>query len=117
MRTMLRMLILAACIVTVMGCTTTTSFKLPPNTQVRLDDRDDKFKNGDAEMRPFFWNSLDGVNYSLVKEGKTVRKGKLPAEFRIVSIFWPPYAFIYWPMGLKYSCYDLTDGDEVRHCN
>lgn len=117
MITLVRMLGMVACIAIMMGCSTTTAFKLPRDTQVRIDDRDETFKTGNAEMRPFFWNAFDGVKYSIVKAGKTTRSGKLPSEFRVVSIFWPPYAFVYWPMGLKYSCYDLTDADEVKHCN
>lgn len=117
MRIFFKLLLLSACVGAMTACTTTTAFKLPKDTQVRLDDRDETFANGNtAEMRPFFWNSIDGINFNLVKGSKVIKKGKLPAEFRVSSIFWPPYAFLYWPMGLKYSCYDLT-ADEVKHCN
>lgn len=117
MITLVKLLVLVVCFATMVGCSTTTSFKLPKDTQVRIDDRDETFKSGKAEMRPFFWNAFDGVKYNIIKANKTTRSGKLPSEFRVVSIFWPPYAFLYWPMGLKYSCYDLTDADEVKHCD
>ena len=49
-----------------------------------------------------------GIPYKLEKDGKVVGEGKLQAKFRPVSIFWPPAALIYWPMGFGWGCYDLT---------
>ncbi len=37
-----------------------------------------------------------------------MQQGKLRARFRVASIFWPPFAIIYWPMGFGQRCYDLT---------
>ena len=35
-------------------------------------------------------------------------EAELRARFRVASIFWPPFAIIYWPMGFGQRCYDLT---------
>ena len=51
-----------------------------------------------------------GIPYSLQKDGKVVKEGKLRTKFRTVSIFWPPFAAIYWPMGFNPDItYDLVN--------
>ena len=38
------------------------------------------------------------------------------AKFRPVSIFWPPVAILYWPIGFRLECNDLT-GDLPVECS
>lgn len=91
------------------------SFKLPPNTDLRInEDRvvfesKDKAGNPEYVRTPFFWTLIGGIEYELIQDGKILKKDKLPAQFRVVSIFFPPYALIYWPLGFQYKCYDLSD--------
>jgi hypothetical protein len=76
--------------------------------RITFDSRD---KDGRQmfERTPFFWTSIAGIEYSLIQNNKIVKTDKLPSEFRIASIFWPPYAYIYWPVGFRFDCYDLSD--------
>ena len=102
------MVMLIYLVVLISGCTTSTTFLLPRNTDIII--KDEKFtaaKNGFAEVtvRPFFWT---GIHYQLVRGDKVVREGKLDSQFRIASLFWPPYAIFYWPKGFGYDCYDMT---------
>ncbi len=47
---------------------------------------------------------------ALRKGGKVVKEGKLRAKFRVVSIFRPPAALIYWPMEFNPGItYDLIN--------
>jgi hypothetical protein len=70
--------------------------------------------DGQVTTRPFFWTAAGippggGVEYRLLRNGTTVKEGRLRAKFRVVSIFWPPFALIYWPMGLNPAItYDLV---------
>lgn len=42
-----------------------------------------------------------------------VKEGTLRVKFRVVSLFWPPFADLYGPMGLNPSLtYDLVNGTE-----
>jgi hypothetical protein len=97
------------------GCHTSTTFMLPPNTDLMINGErislDVKDEEGHVkfEKRPFFWNSIMGIEYMLLQDDKIVKKAKLPSSFRIASIFWPPYAYIYWPVGFRFNCYDLSD--------
>jgi hypothetical protein len=72
-------------------------------------DSKDEDKRPKFERTPFFWTSIIGIEFMLLQDDKIVKKGKLPSEFRIASIFWPPYAYIYWPVGFQFECYDLSD--------
>jgi hypothetical protein len=97
------------------GCHTSTSFMLPPNTDLMVNgerislDSKDEAGHVTLEKRPFFWTSIMGIEYALIQDDKIVKKAKLPSSFRIASIFWPPYAYIYWPVGFRFKCYDLSD--------
>lgn len=97
------------------GCSTSASFKLPPNTDLMISDERVVFQSKDDagypefKRTPFFWTSLMGIDYALVQDGKIIKKDRLPARFRVVSVFFPPYALIYWPIGFKLKCYDLSD--------
>jgi hypothetical protein len=98
-------------LVLLMGCSTTASFKLPPNTDLMIKGERITFKEKDDDglplfkTRPFFWGD---ISYSLVQGEKVIKEGQLPSKFRIVSIFWPPYGFIYWPIAFRFDCYDLS---------
>jgi hypothetical protein len=71
--------------------------------------------DGKVTTAPYFWTAAGmppggGVPYRLEKNGETLKEGKLRAKFRPVSIFWPPFALIYWPMGLNPNItYDLVN--------
>ena len=101
------------------GCSTTSQFKVPPKTELEVYGRHVAPRaDGIVKTRPFFWSAAGGIPYSLKNEsGQVVRQGKLKSRFRVVSIFWPPFALIYWPMGFGSDQYDLTkeaDGYMVR---
>jgi hypothetical protein len=97
------------------GCHTSASFMLPPNTDLVINGErvtfDSKDEDGHPRMErsPFFWTSIIGIEYYLLEGDKVIKKDRLPSEFRIASIFWPPYAYIYWPVGFHFDCYDLTN--------
>ncbi|HUJ18370.1 MAG TPA: hypothetical protein VL197_10300 [Nitrospirota bacterium] len=102
-------------IVVLSGCHTAASFILPPDTDLMINGERVVFNAHDEEgrskleRRPFFWNSIAGIQYTLLQDDKIIKKDKLPSGFRITSIFWPPYAYIYWPVGFRFACYDLSD--------
>jgi len=97
------------------GCHTSASFILPPDTDLMINGERVTFEAKDDEgrpkfeTRPFFWTSTIGIEYSLVQNDKVIKSDRLPSSFRIVSVFWPPYALIYWPFGFRFDCYDLSD--------
>jgi hypothetical protein len=101
--------------VIIAGCGTSASFMLPPNTALMINDERITFESKDDAGRPkyirtpFFWTSIMGIEYALLQDDKVIKKDRLPSEFRIASVFWPPYALIYWPVGFRLECYDLTD--------
>jgi hypothetical protein len=94
------------------GCSTSGYFVVPEGSKLYLHDRPQPEriqKDGLVNTRPFFWTASDGVQYKLEKDGKVTKEGKLRANFRVVSIFWPPLALIYWPIGLNRNItYDLV---------
>ncbi|HTF15640.1 MAG TPA: hypothetical protein VK643_13320 [Burkholderiales bacterium] len=108
-------LLLAAFGVTlVMGCSTTGQFRVPDNTALYVHERPAVVSpNGTVTMQPFFWTAAGGIRYRLEKNGSTIKEGKLRSTFRPVSIFWPPLALIYWPIGFRSEItYDLIDGTQ-----
>jgi len=116
MKTLSKFLVLCL-VLGLVGCTTVASFKLPQGTEMKVMNRETDFKPGTVETTPFPWKAAAGIDYELLRKGKVVKSGKLPAKFRVVSIFWPPiYAIIAWPMGFQYECYDLTKG-EPQECH
>jgi len=93
-------------------------FIIPKGSELYLYKRNIPAKlnsNGVVVTKPFFWTAAGmppngGVPYKLVSNGKTIKEGRLRAKFRVVSIFWPPFALIYWPMGLNpHLTYDLVN--------
>jgi len=100
------------------GCTTTGHFKVPEGSDLYIYKRPQPVTispSGEVTTKPFFWTAAGmppggGVPYRLEKNGETLKEGRLRAKFRPVSIFWPPFALIYWPMGLNPDItYDLVN--------
>ena len=113
------LLSVAACsLIFTLGCHTSAQFKTPNDTQLYINNRPVMVEanSGRVVTRPFFWSASAGIPYQLMKDGSVVQSGKLSSGFRIVSIFWPPYAFIYWPIGFDSPVYDLTnDPSATKH--
>jgi len=106
------MLFLAACSITfAMGCHTSTQVMTPEKTLLYINDRPIVLgpTGGKVVTRPFFWSASGGIPYRLVRDGVMTQSGTLTSSFRIASIFWPPYAFIYWPIGFGSPLYDLNN--------
>lgn len=106
---------LVALVVLFGACSTHGKFIIPPGTELEVYRRPVvPDASGNVTTKPFFWTAAGippggGVEYKLTKNGKTVKEGRLRAKFRVVSIFWPPFALIYWPMGLNPDItYDLV---------
>lgn len=115
---MKKLYLLIAMLIFLSGCTTTGHFKVPEGSNLYLYKRAQPEKmspSGEVTTRPFFWTAAGippggGIPYKLEKNGKTLKEGKLRAKFRVVSLFWPPFSLIYWPMGLNPNItYDLIN--------
>ena len=101
------------------GCTTTGYFRTPEDSNLYIYKRlvpADVAPDGSVEEKPFFWTAAGipptgGIPYKLTTEdGKLISEGRLRTKFRPISIIWPPFAFIYWPMGFNpYITYDLIN--------
>ena len=89
--------------ISAIGCTTTGKFSgAKPGDQLYFSTRPQAFTvqdDGTVVTPPYFWNAIAGIPYRVERNGKTVKEGKAKAHFRVVSIFWPPFALIYWPAG------------------
>ena len=109
-KTLLAIIALSSTVLIGTGCSTTGQFKIPPNTTLRVTNRTAApDATGKWKTSPFFWNETSGARYTLVDgNGTVLRSGKLKTHFRVVSIFWPPAAIIYWPMGFASGEFDLT---------
>ena len=97
------------------SCSTEGHFKIPDGTTLEVYKRPVHVDpSGHVETKPFFWTVAGmppggGVPYRLLKDGQVVKEGRLRTKFRVASIFWPPFAIIYWPMGLNDDItYDLV---------
>lgn len=111
-------IIIMLCFMVLAGCSTTGHFKVPEGSQLYLYKRPQAVEikpDGAVTTKPFFWSAAGmppggGIPYKLEKDGKVLKEGKLRAKFRVVSIFWPPFSLIYWPMGLNPDItYDLVN--------
>ncbi|SHL41352.1 hypothetical protein [Phytopseudomonas punonensis] len=106
---LLRSSVFLLLILAITGCSTKAFFKLPEHSTITINERAEQHPQGLVKIRPFFWNRAGGVPYKLTSAtGQTISEGKLRTRFRVVSIFWPPYSIIYWPMGFGQRCYDMT---------
>jgi hypothetical protein len=106
--------LIALALVFTVGCSTTSNFRIPADSTLMVTDRKvTTDSEGNWKTSPFFWSEAGGAPYRLMdKDGNVIRTGKLKTQFRVASIFWPPFALIYWPMGLNGHGYDLTkEGD------
>lgn len=101
------------------GCSTKAYVKLPQDTKIQINDGNRQFSQGLVKSRPFFWSKVGGVPYKVIdNNGDLVSEGKLRTRFRVSSIFWPPYAIIYWPLGFGYKCYDISEPtDYPQRCS
>ncbi len=91
------------------SCSTTGTFKIPEGSQLYVEGQ----KLTDTQVttykrNPFFWNVASGIPYRIEKDNKVIDQGKIKSQFRVVSIFWPPAAIIYWPLGFNKQGYDFT---------
>jgi len=112
MLTNLRFIAFLILSIMVSGCSTSARFVIPQDSKLIVYNREIAQTTEPVTMRPFFWNTAAGVNYRLYQNGNIIKEGKLRTRFRPVSIFWPPYALIYWPMGFGGDCYDLTKASD-----
>ena len=113
------LLFLAACSITfVMGCHTSAQFLTPDKTELYINNRPFVLgpNGGRVVTRPFFWHAAGGIPYRIEKGGVMIQSGKLSSSFRIASIFWPPFALIYWPIGFQSShmVYDLNNDPNAQ---
>jgi hypothetical protein len=100
------------------SCSTTTSFKVPEGADLYVHDmKVDKANYKNFKKKPFSWGTAAGIKYRLEKKGKVVESGTLKSKFRVVSIFWPPVAIAYWPMGFEAPEYDLTSKNRMVRPN
>lgn len=100
----------------VSGCSAKAYFKLPENTRITVYERPQQYSQGLVKTRPFAWSATRGIPYTLSDaNGEQLQQGKLRARFRVASVFWPPVAIAYWPMGFGQRCFDLT-GPEPLAC-
>ncbi len=91
------------------GCAISTYVKLPENSVLKIKrGQEIPFQEGKIVRRPLSWSSAAGIPYKIEKDGQIIKEGKMRAKFRPASIFWPPVAIAYWPMGFRMDCYDLT---------
>jgi hypothetical protein len=108
----MKKLFLVICLpLVIAACSTTTKVTIPQGAKLYVNEEKEPVvikENGEVTTRPFFWSAIAGIPFRLELNEKTINQGKLEARFRPASIFWPPYAIIYWPVGFAQSEYDLT---------
>ena len=118
MKVFSKILVCMTMAIAMVGCTTSGKFVIPEGTDLYIYERPDSVDvetDGTVTVEPFFWTAMGvapagGVPYRLEKNGEVVKEGKLRAVFRGVSLFWPPVAVIYWPIGLNPNItYDLVN--------
>lgn len=116
-----KVILLFASLILVTACTTTGTFKVPEGSRLYIYKRPEPVQvdaAGKVTTKPFFWTAAGmppggGIPYRLEKDGQTLKEGKLRTKFRVVSIFWPPFAAIYWPMGFNPNItYDLVNDSQ-----
>lgn len=99
------------------ACSTSTYVKLPEGAVLKIERGQElPHEEGKIDRTPLSWSSAGGIPYRIEKDGAVIRKGKMRAKFRPASIFWPPFAILYWPIGFRLACNDLT-GDVAAECS
>ncbi len=115
---MIKKILVLGAVAALAGCSTSTYVKLPENTVMKI-ERGEQLPNSEGlvDRTPFSWSAAGGIPYRIEQpDGKVVSKGRMSAVFRPASIFWPPAAAIYWPMGFRFECNDLS-GDKPKECS
>jgi len=103
--------LLSLALMALASCATKAKFILPPDSTLYINgEAVQPREDGTVVTKPYFWSFTGGIPYVLKRDGQIIRQDKCQAGFRVVSIFWPPFAIIYWPMGFGRDTYDLTDG-------
>ena len=101
--------------VSIIGCATSTYVKLPEDSVLKIQRGQQlPLKEGEVKRTPLSWSAAGGIPYKVEKNDEVIREGKMRARFRPASIFWPPVAIIYWPIGFRYGCNDLTGASPVE---
>jgi hypothetical protein len=99
------------------GCSTSTYVKLPEGSTLKIQRGQElPYREGKLSRTPLSWSSAGGIPYIIEKDGTMIKEGKMRAKFRPASIFWPPFAILYWPIGFRSACNDLT-GDRPIECS
>jgi len=84
------------------SCSTTTSFRIPRKSKLFIENQQiSKEELNNYTRNPFFWNVASGIPYRIERKGKVIDEGKIKSQFRVASVFWPPFAIIYWPLGFS----------------
>ncbi len=111
----MKLILMVLCTSLITACSTTARFKVPEGTDLYVfNNKVEKSEYSQYKRRPFGWGQAAGIPYRLEKNGKIQESGTLKSSFRVVSIFWPPVALAYWPMGMKgdHGLYDFTEQNE-----
>jgi hypothetical protein len=102
------------------GCSTSTKVVIPDETELYISGDPVVIEEDDTvSTTPYFWTSAGdspggGISFELKKGDEVVQRGHFVSEFRPVSIFWPPLAFLYWPMGFHENVtYNLVNDTEI----
>ncbi|MBA2404895.1 MAG: hypothetical protein H0V66_09010 [Bdellovibrionales bacterium] len=99
----------------IVSCSTTGKFKVPTGSKLIVEGKPlTEEQTKEYKRAPFFWNASKGIPYMIEKEGKIIDKGNIKSQFRVVSIFWPPFAIIYWPLGFSKEEYDFTSKYDIK---
>jgi len=109
--------VLSSAVLFLSACHTRGTFRVPEGTQLSIYRRPAITvpADGVVKVKPFFWTAAGippggGIPYSLQRNGRVIKEGRLRAKFRVASVFWPPFALIYWPMGMNPDItYDLIN--------
>ena len=113
------LVLIVLCTVMLPACSTRGTFVIPDGTQLEVYRRPvTPEADGTVVTSPFFWTAAGtpptgGVEYRLLEGDEVIQSGRLRPRFRVESLFWPPLALLYWPMGLNPSItYDLVRGTQ-----
>ncbi len=99
----------------IISCSTTGKFKVPEGATLYVENqRLTPDQVNEYKRNPFFWDVAKGIPYRLEKDNKIIDQGKIKSQFRVVSIFWPPAAIIYWPLGFNKEGYDFTNKGDSK---
>lgn len=120
MKNILITLLFITASVLITGCSTSTKVIVPEGTELYIDDQHVKIaEDNTVTTSPFFWSKAGdppdgGIPFTLKKGKKIILEGHLLSQFRASSILWPPFAFLYWPMGFEDNIsYNLTNKSEI----